>query len=62
MAAGDQDILSAPVCVRWHTGRCIDAQADLNLAIPVYTDFDLYNTAFMCGNQSIIRTVTCPKV
>jgi len=29
------DILSAPVCVRWHTGRCNYAQAGLNPAIPV---------------------------
>ena len=35
MSVGVQNILSAPVCVRWCTGRCVGAQAGLNLAMPV---------------------------
>jgi len=36
MCVGGQDILSAPVCVRWRTGRYVDAQAGLDPAMPVY--------------------------
>jgi len=35
MSVAGQDILSAPVCVRWRTGRCVDAQAGLDPAMPV---------------------------
>jgi len=35
LSVGVEDILSAPVCVRWRTGRCDYAQAGLRLVMPV---------------------------
>ena len=46
---GSQDILSAPVCVRWCTGRCVDAQAGLNPAMPVLFRYKKGKN-FNCGN------------
>ena len=34
ISVGGQGILFSPVCVRWRTGRCIDTQTGLNLAMP----------------------------
>ena len=39
---GGQDILSAPVCVRWRTGRCDDAQAGLNPAVLILFQGKIY--------------------